>query len=163
MTSDFRRLIPALAEARVDFILVGGMAAVVHGAGRITYDVDVVYDREPGNLGRLARALAPHSPYPRGAPPGLPFALDERTLRSGLNFTLTTALGDLDLFGEIAGGGTFAELLPLTLTVGILGVRVRCVTLLKLIELKRAAGRPKDFEALAELTDLLRERDQEKG
>jgi predicted nucleotidyltransferase len=157
MTGDFRRLIPVLAEAGVDFILVGGMAGVVHGAARVTYDVDVVYDRGPANLARLAAALAPHSPYPRGAPVGLPFSFDERSLRGGLNFTLTTALGDLDLFGEIAGGGTFADLLPHSTVVEIAGAGVRCVTLPKLIALKRAAGRPKDFEAIAELTALLEE------
>ena len=46
-----------------------------------------------------------YQPYLRGAPPGLPFRWDDRTLKAGLNFTLTTTLGDLDLLGEVAGGG----------------------------------------------------------
>jgi len=63
----------------------------------------VVYGRSPENLGRVVRALGPHAPYLRGAPPGLPFRFDEVTLARGLNFTLTTRLGDIDLRGRSSG------------------------------------------------------------
>ncbi len=66
-------IIACLRNAGVDFILIGGLAGVIHGAARVTYDVDVVYSRTPANIARLAAALQPHSPYLRGAPPGLPF------------------------------------------------------------------------------------------
>jgi hypothetical protein len=72
-------------------------------------------------------------------------------VRAGLNFTLTTALGDLDLLGEIVGGGTYEDLLPSTMEVELFGARCQCVTLPTLIRLKRAAGRPRDLEAIAEL------------
>jgi predicted nucleotidyltransferase len=94
----------------------------------------------------------------RGAPPGLPFRWDERTIQAGLNFTLTTTLGDLDLLGEVAGGGLYEQLLPFTQEMEAFGVRCLFVTLEKLIQLKRAAGRPKDLEAIAELQTLLDER-----
>jgi hypothetical protein len=116
-----------------------------------------VYSRERGNLERLAAALAPYSPYLRGAPPGLPFRWDAETLERGLNFTLTTDLGPLDLLGEITGGGRYEDLLPDTVEVELLGVRCRCLGLRRLIEVKRAAGRPKDFEAIAELEAILDE------
>lgn len=80
-------------------------------------------------------------------------------MRAGLNFTLTTQLGDLDLLGEIVGGGTFDELLEETIPIEIFGSACRCLTLDKLIEVKRAAGRPKDFEAVAELEAIREERD----
>lgn len=146
-----------LARAGVRFVVVGGVAGVAHGAARVTFDLDVVYDRAPDNIDRLASALEPVHPYLRGAPPGLPFKLDRETIRHGLNFTLTTDVGDLDVLGEVVGGGTYAALLPETRALDVFGVTCRCVTLAKLIELKRAAGRPKDFEAIAEL-ELLRER-----
>ena len=77
---------------------------------------------------------------------------DETTIRNGLNFTLTSKrLGDLDLLGEVAGGGTYEQLLPFTTELTVFGHTCRCVTLERLIQLKRAAGRPKDFEAIAEL------------
>lgn len=154
---DLEGLLSALSDTGVDFILVGGMAAVAHGAARVTYDVDVVYGRDTENLGRLVRALADYEPYLRGAPAGLPFRWDRQTLLGGLNFRLTTTLGDLALFGEIPGGGTYEELLPHTLEVELLGISCRCLVLEKLIEVKEAAGRPKDFEAIAELKAILEE------
>lgn len=158
--SEFSTAIRLLSEAQVEFIIVGGVAATLHGAARITYDVDIVYLREPDNIERLVRALAAQRPYLRGAPPGLPFTFDTETLRRGLNFTLSTDVGDLDLLGEITGGGSYAELLPRTQTVDLFGFACRVVTLPALIALKRAAGRGKDLDALAELEALLEERDR---
>lgn len=157
--TDFGRILVTLVEAGVDFILIGGTAGNAHGAARVTYDVDVAYARDADNLERLASALAPYSPYPRGAPAGLPFIWDAETLQRGLNFTLTTKLGDLDLLGVVTGGGDYTALLPYTSSMALFGQQVRVIDLPKLIELKRAAGRPKDFEAMAELEALLEERD----
>lgn len=156
--TDFEGLLRKLLEGGVDFILVGGLAATVHGSARATFDVDVVYDRAGANIDRLVRALTPLRPYLRGAPPGLPFVFDSATIARGLNFTLETTLGDLDLLGEVTGGGTYGELLPHTEDLLLFGFRCRCVTLAELIVLKRAAGRPKDHEALAELEALHLER-----
>jgi predicted nucleotidyltransferase len=79
------------------------------------------------------------------------------TLRNGLNFTLTTSLGDLDLLGEVVGGGNYGALLAHTFDVEAFGVKFKCVDLPTLIKLKRAAGRPKDLESLAELEVLLKD------
>lgn len=108
----------------------------------------------------VVRVLAPLNPYLRGAPAGLPFQLDLPTLRNGLNFTLATRMGDLDLLGEVLGGGTYLELLSHSMEVEAFGVTFRRVDLPTLIRLKRAAGRPKDLESLAELEALLEERDR---
>jgi hypothetical protein len=151
---DFPALLRTLAEAAVRFIIVGGAAATAHGSARLTQDLDLVYERSPENLRRLVAALGPHEPYLRGAPPGLPFVLDEATLRRGLNFTLTSKLGDVDLLGEIVGGGGYADLEPHAVELELFGVRCLCLGLDKLIDVKRAAGRPKDLEALAELVAI---------
>lgn len=148
---DVAALLRHLGEAKVEFILVGGVAARAHGSARLTQDLDVVYRRSPENLERLVKALAPYSPYLRGAPPGLPFQWNERTLRSGLNFTLTTTIGDIDLLGEIVGGGKYEDLLGDTISLNLYGFSCACLNLNKLIEVKRAAGRPRDLEAIAEL------------
>ena len=71
--TDFERLLAALTHADVEFIIIGGFAATAHGSAHVTVDLDVVYGRTAGNIGRLARALEPLRPYLRGAPPGLPF------------------------------------------------------------------------------------------
>lgn len=154
----FEDLLRVLLTSRIEFILVGGLAATVHGSARATYDVDIVYARTAENIGRLVRALAPHRPYLRGAPPGLPFAFDVETVTRGLNFTLTTSLGDLDLLGEIAGGGRYEALLPHVVMVEVFGLPCQCLSLEVLIRVKRAAGRPRDLEAVAELEALLEER-----
>src|SRR5262245_55293958 len=110
---------------------------------RSTNDVDVVYARDADNLHRLVEALRPWNPYLRGAPPGLPFHWDEATVRAGLNFTLTTSHGDVDLLGEVTGGGFYEQLLPFTEEATAFGITCRVVTLERLIQLKRAAGRTK--------------------
>lgn len=160
MTPDLLGLIRVLCDAHVDFIIVGGVAANVHGALRTTLDLDVIYARDPANQERLAAALAPYAPYLRGAPDGLPFAFDVPTIARGLNFTLTTTLGDLDLLGEVAGGGTFEQLQSDAEGIHLAGYNCRVISLPALIRLKRAAGRGKDREALAELEALLEERDR---
>lgn len=156
--TDFSRLIGLLADAQVEFIIIGGAAATVHGSARLTLDLDVVYRRTHENIRRLCHALASVGPYLRGAPPGLPFRLDEQTIEKGLNFTLTTSLGDLDLLGEITGGGGYEALLPYSVTLSLFGHNCLCLGLEKLIHVKRAAGRPKDFEAIAELEAILDEK-----
>jgi predicted nucleotidyltransferase len=149
--TDFGALIGRLIEGGVDFILVGGVAATVHGSARLTRDVDVVYARSPANITRLCNAIGTLHPYLRGAPPGLPFAFDPPTVTAGLNFTLTTDLGELDLLGEIAGGGMYERLIAGAVRVEVFGRACHCLSLEQLIAAKRAAGRPRDVEAVAEL------------
>ena len=76
--TDFGRLLEALATHDVGYIIIGGFAATAHGSAFMTVDLDVDYDRSADNVERLVSALEPLSPYLRGAPPGLPFRLDEQ-------------------------------------------------------------------------------------
>lgn len=156
MITPLERLLGALGRGGVQYIVVGGVAARAHGSSRLTDDLDIVYARDSANLVRLVNALAPLSPYLRGAPPGLPFDWSDATLRAGLNFTLTTDAGAIDLLGEITGGGGFADLLPHTLSARAFSLDILLLDLPWLIHVKRAAGRPKDFEVIAEL-ELLRD------
>ena len=156
--TDYARLLRLLAEHGVAFIIIGGAAAVIHGSSRLTQDLDVAYERSPQNIRRLVQALSDLSPYLRGAPPGLPFHWSEGTIRMGLNFTLQTSLGDLDLLGEVTGGGRYENLIDHAIEVEVFGVRCHCLGLEALIRVKRAAGRPKDLEAIAELEAILEEK-----
>jgi hypothetical protein len=157
--TDFPRLLQCLTRGNVEFIVIGGFAATAHGSAHVTVDLDVVYQRTPENMRRLALALEPLSPYLRGAPPGLPFRLDAATIERGLNFTLRTSAGDLDLFGEATGGGTYDVLLAHSEVRALLDLECRFVNLEMLIHLKRAAGRPRDLDRIAELEALAEERD----
>ena len=151
------RLLRTLHDAEVQFIVVGGVAARAHGSARVTQDIDVSYSRRGENLERIVKALRGLKPYLRGAPRGLPFEWSVTTLRAGLNFTLTTTAGDIDLLGEIVGGGTYEQLVAHTITATIFGRPTRILDLPWLIRVKRAAGRPKDLEVIAELEALREE------
>ena len=95
------KLVQALQEAEVDFVVVGSMAMSAHGSAHATQNLELCYRRAPDNLERLVQALAPLKPRLRveGEPEGLPFLWDAETLRRGLNFTLLTHHGDVDLLG----------------------------------------------------------------
>src|SRR2546426_11268201 len=132
MVTDFEKALAVLTGGGVEFIVIGGVGGRLHGSAFITQDLDVVYARNRENIRRLAAALEPHHPYLRGAPEGLPFRWDERTIRNGLNFTLTTSFGDLDLLGEATGGGDYEALAPHSCEVSGFGVRFRLLNLDKL-------------------------------
>jgi predicted nucleotidyltransferase len=163
MIAELERVVQLMNEHGVRCIVIGGWAAIIHGLARATNDVDLVYARDADNIRRIVAAVRTWNPYLRGVPQGLPFRWDEATVRAGLNFTLTTLYGDLDLLGEVAGGGTYEQLFPFTQEATSFGITCRVVTLERLIQLKRAAGRPKDLEMIAQLQALLEERNQKES
>ena len=149
-----------LAQHEVEFVIVGGVAASLHGSSLTTFDLDLCYSRESGNLERLSRALAGFRPRLRGAPEDVPFLWDARTLRNGFHFTLTTELGDLDLLAEISGVGGYPQVRAASVLVELFGHRFAVLSVDGLIHSKRAAGRPKDLLAIPEL-EALREAGKE--
>ncbi|MEW5720467.1 MAG: hypothetical protein AB1817_17720 [Chloroflexota bacterium] len=158
--TQIEQLIAVLSQNQVSFVLIGGLAANAHGSAQLTFDVDVCYERTPDNIQRLCIALEPFHPYLRGAPPGLPFRFDPPTVSAGLNFTLTTDLGDLDLLGEVSGLGSFDQVVTASERIRLFGFAVWVLSLEGLIRSKKAAGRPKDLNALPELEALLALRNQ---
>ncbi len=151
----FEKALQTLCDAGVDFVVIGGLSATFHGSARVTYDLDICYSRESANLRRLASALAPYHPRPRGILPGLPFVWDEVTLRNGTVFTLQTDIGEIDLLAEVAGLGDFDDVIKHSMIVDAFDRRIATLDLPGLIQAKRAAGRQKDLDALAELESLL--------
>jgi hypothetical protein len=151
---DLEKLIPRLVESGVAFVIVGGVAACIHGSAQVTVDLDICYARDKGNLKRLVEALAPFHPRLRGAPSDLPFLWDADTLRQGLSFTLTTDWGDLDLLGEVAGVGDYPRALAASSPTTLFGTTCAVLSLPALIAARRAAGRPRDLISLPELEAL---------
>jgi hypothetical protein len=158
--TQFEVLLSALKAERVSFIIIGGVAATLHGSARLTNDLDIVYDRSLDDIERLARSVAPFDPYLRGAPEGLPFRFDPPTIERGLNFTLRTSVGDLDLLGELTGVGSFAAVARESLEATLFGSTYSFINLDGLIRSKRAAGRAKDLEVVAELEAIREERER---
>jgi hypothetical protein len=156
---EFRSLLESLHRNDVAFVIVGGIAATLHGSARLTFDLDIVYERTPENLNRVVAALTPFTPYLRGAPAGLPFTFDAETLKRGLNFTLTTSDGPIDLLGEISGIGSYSVARQHSDEARMFGDVYYFLNLDALIVAKKAAGRPKDFEAIAELEAIREERE----
>ncbi|HKE85535.1 MAG TPA: hypothetical protein VKB50_17355 [Vicinamibacterales bacterium] len=156
MIPDYRAIVDTLDRHDVDFVIVGAVALVLHGSPRVTRDLDVCYSREPANLERLARAVKPFAPTLRGAPKDLPFALDAATLKAGLNFTLQSKAGDLDLLGEITGIGAYPAVRRLSTVMRVYDRDVRVLSLDGLERAKLAVGRLKDLADLAEIREIKR-------
>lgn len=158
MIPDFKSIIDTLVDHDVDYVIVGAVALVLHGSPRVTRDLDICYSRDRTNLRQLAKALEPFRPTLRGAPADLPFRLDAPTLQSGLNFTLRTSVGDLDLLGEVSGLGGYPVVNRLAGPMLLYGHQVRVLGLDGLERAKRAAGRIKDVADLAEILELQKRR-----
>jgi hypothetical protein len=152
----FASMLSGLTRRKIRFVVIGGVAAAVHGSSRVTNDLDICYDAEDrANVDALARLLARWKAYPRGIEEGLPFIMDDRTLRGAPIMTLTTEEGDLDIMDRVAGVGDYADVRQHSHKVSALGVSFRVIDLPWLIKAKRAAGRPRDFDHLPELEALL--------
>ncbi len=157
---DPEAVIGLLGRHRVRWVLIGGLAAITHGAPLVTQDVDICYARDDENLARLSAALRQAHAELRDVEPGLPFRLDAHTLRNGDAFTLTTDVGWLDLLGTPAGTAGFDDLARTAEAIDVFGQRVLVASIDDLIRMKRAAGRAKDLLAVEELGALRAELDQ---
>lgn len=156
-------ILRSLLDAGVRFVLIGGLAAQVHGSPSLTGDVDVCFAVDRENLDRLATALRGLAAVRRELPNGVEAPLDARALRAGDVFTLTTRFGDLDLLGHPEPGFDFELLVADAITAEILGVTVQVAGLDDLMAMKRAAGRPKDRIELEILGALREEIDRRPG
>jgi hypothetical protein len=152
---NFILAVQTLVDAGVDFVIIGGWSAILHGSSYLTKDLDLCYSRHPDNLKRLAGALAVFHPRLRDVPKDLPFVWDEGTLRNGSIFTLSTDVGAIDLLAEVAGLGGFKEVKASSVLLQAFDRIVWTLDLPSLIRAKRAAGRAKDLAILPELEGLL--------
>jgi hypothetical protein len=152
-------ILSQLLKHQVELVLIGGLAMRTHGSAHVTDDLDICYHRTATNIASLAAALAPLHPYMRGAPPGLPFHFDAETIQAGLNFTLTTDRGPVDVLGEVSGVGTYEQALAQSEERALFGLTVRVLSLDGLIAAKKAAGRRKDQAHLLELEELKKLKD----
>lgn len=152
-------LFACLDRHGVQFVLIGGLAAVLHGSPLPTLDADICPSRTPDNLERLARALDEIDARIRSAdtPDGVPFPRDADFLaRAGL-LNLVTRFGDVDLAFTPAGTTGFDDLATRAIPVRIRNVTVSVAALEDVIRSKQAANRPKDRRSLPLLRQLLEE------
>jgi hypothetical protein len=150
--------IEALADAGVDFVLIGGLAGIAHGSAYPTYDLDIMYSRDRDNLGRLAELLKDLGATLRGAPPDLPFLLDADTLEEGGNFTFETRYGALDILAYPEGAPRYEDVRQAADEIDFGGRRILVASLDHLIAMKDAADRVKDRLMATEYRTLADER-----
>jgi hypothetical protein len=152
-----------LVEEGIDFVLIGGLAAQVHGSPSLTGDINICHSLDRENLDRLAKALERLVAIRRMLPLGIVAPLDARALRAGDVFTLTTRFGDLDLLAHPDPEMGFERLRLGSIPAEIFGIPVRVASLDDLMAMKRAAGRPKDRVELEILGALREELDRRPG
>ena len=158
-TLDIAALLRVLTQHKVEFVVIGGVAMIAHGSDHVTGDMDICYSRTPGNLAAVSAALTSIHAYLRGVPKGLPFKTDVPTLQAGLNFTLDTDNGALDLLGEVSGVGAYPQALAQSEEREMYNYKARVLSLDSLMAAKKAAGRNKDLRDLMELEALKKLRD----
>jgi hypothetical protein len=151
-----RELLRKLDEGGVDFVVIGGIAAIAHGSAMFTQDLDISYSPDEANLERLGSVLVGLGARLRGVTDDVPFVPDGRTLRRTRVLTLETPIGLIDLLAEPDGAPTYARLRERARREVIAGVNVHIASLEDLIAMKKAAGRPKDLVALEELEAIQR-------
>lgn len=156
------RFVDALAvltRHRVQFVVVGGVAAVLGGAPVSTFDLDIVHARSPQNITALAAALLDLDARYRD-PTGRILRPEPRALAGPGHHLLMTTAGPLDVLGEIVGGATYDSLLPRTDRVDLDGTPIQILGLAALIESKALLNRDKDRATLAVLRRTLAERER---
>ena len=150
---DVEALLSALDRHGVDYVLIGGLAARLHGSPLLTEDIDITPAVDQENLTRLAAALRELEARLRGAE-DVDFPLDDRSLASAETLTTTTRAGWLDVCSRPAGGQSYETLAPNAQTYELFGLHVRVASLDDVIRSKEAASRDKDLRSLATLREL---------
>lgn len=148
-------LLKALVDSRVDFVVIGGIAAVAHGSARITQDLDIAYAKTAANLDALGHTLLGLNARLRGVDEEVPFVPDAPTLRHVTLLTLQTDAGALDLLGDPAGAPEYDELRRDAVSITLDSVPILIASIDHLVAMKTAAGRPKDIADIDEL-DVIR-------
>lgn len=154
MSNNLSSLLQRLVDSRVDFVLVGGFAGVVHGCTYVTQDVDICCDFSPANLLLLQKALSGLHPVHRMTPSRKPLQLTESACQGLKNLYLDTDIGQLDSLSLIDGIGSYQDVKKASILVEVEQIQLRVININALIEAKKAMNRPRDKEAVLQLETL---------
>ena len=159
---DIRELFRVLAEHRVDYLVIGGVAAQVHGRRRTTMDLDITPAPDLGNLDRLVAALIALDAHPAGLGPGAPAPTAEQLRVAPIVAQLITRAGALHIINEVPGAAGYAEMRERALTTELDGIAIAIVGVDDLIRMKRTSARPGDLEDIEALTSTARREHQDR-
>jgi hypothetical protein len=151
MSDDFTNLLERLARAKVEFVLVGGFACVVHGCTYVTQDIDICCDFSVGNLMALQETLSDLQPVHRMTPKRQKLKLTEKTCRDFKNLYLDTEIGQLDCLSLIDGVGDYNQVKQASRTIKFGKVKIHVLDIDALIKAKKALNRPHDRLVITQL------------
>jgi uncharacterized nucleotidyltransferase DUF6036 len=157
---DVREMLQRLVSAGVDFVVIGGIAVLLHGYPRNTRDLDIAFAHDAGNLKALGGVLVDLSARLRGVDTDVPFVPDERTLQGVELLTLETSAGWLDVQRRTPGVASYERLRRRAERIDLDGFSVLVASPDDLIAMKRAAGRPQDQLDIAALEAIKRLRER---
>ncbi len=157
---DFKRLIKLLCENEVDFVIIGGFAAVVHGVSLLTQDIDLACSFDSTNLSKLFDALKGYNPLHREN--RKPLSGQKGNLARFKNLYLITDLGPVDILGEVAGIGTFEKVAEHAIEIDLFGYKCKVLDIEALMTSKKTMGRPKDKESVIQLAAIKERQEQKK-
>jgi len=148
---DLERILKILIKCKVEFIIIGGFASIIHGASYVTKDLDICVNFSTENADRILKAITPYHPQHRMHPKGPPLDETPESLSKYKNIYLHTDLGEVDMQGEITGLGKFEDLINRTIEVELYGKKCKVLDIDALITTKKALGRPKDMQVILQL------------
>jgi predicted nucleotidyltransferase len=150
------QILARLTARGVDFVVIGGIAAVLHGSARNTFDLDISFATDGPNLEALGAELIALGARLKGVDESVPFTPDAETLRRIEVLTMVTDLGELDVLTRPAGGPSYEALRRRADRFDLGGFSVRVASIEDLIAMKLAAGRAKDLADVEELEAIKR-------
>lgn len=153
---DAEELLRRLTARGVDFVVIGGIAAVLWGSPRMTFDLDICFALDDGNLEALGSVLVELGASLKGVADEVPFVPDAATLRRVELLTLSTSAGELDLLAQPPGAPDYNSLRRRASRVDIGDFHVLVSSIEDLIAMKRAGGRNKDLADIDELEAIRR-------
>lgn len=157
--SELTGLLQRLSDAGVEFVVVGGVAAVLHGSSMVTRDLDVCAQLTSENVQKLRDAFRDLHPVHRISSPQRSFIESPDAGVALQNLYLQTDLGALDVLGSITGVGEFDQVRANAIEVELFGRKVKVIAVEQLIKAKEAVGRPKDLMAATELRAIAARKD----
>jgi predicted nucleotidyltransferase len=161
--TSLNRLLQRLCDAEIEFVIVGGFAATLHGSTLLTRDLDVCAVLSSANIEKLRDILRDLNPTHRLTPQRLSFLDNPSPGVPVRNLYLETELGSVDVLTSILGIGDFERVRASSIEIELFGRRCRVMSLEDLIQAKEALGREKDLLSARELRALREKKSQQSG
>lgn len=154
---DLQNLLQFLVKTPLDFVIVGGFAAILHGCNQATRDIDICLVLSPEQIQVLRQVLAPINPRHRAMHEKKSFITYPEEINNISTFNLETDLGVLDIISHVEGVGNYYDLLKRSEEIELYGEKCFLIAMDDLIRSKKALGRHRDLAVVEELEALLKE------